>query len=112
MSNSKSGLFIKELVIGWGFLSGLWIYAGVDPEAVVIGAFANVLQELGSPYGWILWLLPIASTIGSAITAWVMGGSLGIISIVLAFLGGIFIGSFGIWLLIGGMILAFFAVRD
>lgn len=111
-SDSTAEVFIREFVIGLGFLSGLWIYAGIDPEAVIIGAFVTILQQMGSPYGWLLWLLPIISTLVSIVAAWAMGGPIGILTVALAFFGGIFIGSIGIWLLIAGVLIAPFAVRD
>lgn len=113
MSNTAAEAFVKELVIGWGFFNGLWVYAGIDPDRAILGAFLTIFQEMGSPFGWLLMLLPLISTAINLAIAWAMGGLIGIVAIILAFLGGMFITSpIGIWLLIIGVMLGFFAVRD
>ena len=51
-------------------------------------------------------------TIGSIVGAYLVGKWLGLLAVFLAFLGGIFIGSLGIGLLIGGVILGLFAPQS
>lgn len=100
---------MQEFVIGLGFLSGLWIYAGVDPTAEILKSFSAIVPRMSG----FLWLIAAVSTIGSIAGAYSMGGRLGLLAVFLAFLGGIFIGSsLGIWLLIGGVILGLFAPQS
>ena len=58
------------------------------------------------------WLIVVVSTIGSIVGAYLVGKWLGLLAVFLAFLGGIFIGSWGIWPLIGGVILGLFAPQS
>ena len=102
MSKRNTGeVFIQEFVIGLGFLSGLWIYAGIDPTAEIVKSLSLIVPEMSG----LLWFLVVASTIISIWGAYSMGGKLGLLTVFLAFLGGIFIGSWGILLLVVGMIL-------
>ena len=104
--------FVQEFVLGFGFLSGLWIYAGINPETEIIKAFASIIQEL-SPnptYSFLFWLIPIIGTLGSLAGSYFLGSWLGLIAVFFALIGGIFIGStFGIICLVIGIILGFIA---
>jgi len=103
MSRRNTGeIFVQEFVIGLGFLSGLWIYAGVDPTAEIVKSLSAVVPE----WSWLLWLLVVVGTIGSIVAAYKVGGVFGLITVLLAFLGGILISSsVGIFLLIIAVIL-------
>ena len=102
MSKENIGeVFVQESVIGLGFLSGFWIYAGVDPTAEIVKSLSIIVPEMSG----FLWLLVVVATIISIAGAYSMGGRLGLLAVFLAFLGGIFIGSWGILLLVVGMIL-------
>jgi hypothetical protein len=102
MSKRNRGeVFVQEFVIGLGFLSGLWIYAGVDPTAEIVKSLSMVVPE----WSGLLWLLVVVGTIGSIAGAYRMGGKLGLLAVFLAFLGGILVASVGILLLVIGMIL-------
>lgn len=35
----------KELIIGFGFLEGLWIYAGLNPMSEIAKAFSSIAQK-------------------------------------------------------------------
>lgn len=104
--------FVQEFVMGFGFLSGLWIYAGVNPETEIIRAFATAIQEL-SPnpmYSFVFWIIPIVGTVISLSGSYLLGGGIGLIAVFLAFIGGIFIGStFGIICLVTGIIIGLIA---
>ena len=81
---------VKELVVGFGFLEGIWIAAGVNPEGEVINAFIQSLQSLEAPasYIFIMKILPIISLIATLIWIYKLVGKLGFIAIAFAFLGG------------------------
>lgn len=89
-------IFVNEFVLGFGFLSGLWVYAGIDPEDAIINAFAQLAPNMG----FFFWLVPIVGLLVSVLVTYSMGGKIGLISVGLAFIGGIFIGSFGLWLVL------------
>lgn len=42
---NKREIFVQEFVIGLGFFSGLWIYAGVDPTAEIVKSLSMVVPE-------------------------------------------------------------------
>jgi len=104
--------FVQEFVLGFGFLSGLWIYAGVNPETEIIKAFSTIIQELSpSPmYSFLFWLIPIIGTLVSLGVSYFLGGWIGLVAVFFALIGGIFISStFGIICLMIGIILGFIA---
>lgn len=102
MSKRNTGeFFVQEFVIGLGFFSGLWIYAGVDPTAEIVKSLSLIVPEMSG----LLWFLVVAFTIISIWGAYSMGGKLGLLAVFLAFLGGILVASVGILLLVIGMIL-------
>jgi hypothetical protein len=105
---STREVFIQEFVIGLGFLSGLWIYAGVDPTAEIVKALSIIVPEMSG----LLWLLVTVDTIISIAGAYYAGRWLGLLAVVLAFLGGLLIGSVGILLLLGGIILGRYAPQS
>jgi hypothetical protein len=106
MSKRNRGeVFVQEFVIGLGFLSGLWIYAGVDPTAEIVKALSTIVPEMSG----LLWLLVGVDTIISIVGAYYAGRWFGLLAVVLAFMGGLLIGSVGILLLLGGIILGRYA---
>jgi len=109
----KTEYFIKEFVIGLGFLSGLWIKIGINPEEEAIKQLANAIKTIyPNAFDPIQFLsLSTLFTILSIIVAYSLGGWLGLLAIGLAFIGGAIFGSpFSIILLIVAVILGFFAI--
>ena len=39
MAKNKKESTVKDLIIGFGFFEGLWIYAGTDPEETIFTTF-------------------------------------------------------------------------
>lgn len=113
MTGNKIGLsFVQEFVLGFGFLSGLWIHVGVNPESEILRAFAQVVEELAPSSGFslIFWLVPIIGLVASVTGSYFIGGWFGLVAVSLAFLGGVFIDStFGVILLVVGVLLGFAA---
>lgn len=106
MNKGSAGkVFVQEFVIGFGFLGGLWIYAGVNPDTEILKAFSVIVPEMSGFFWWI----GVMITIGSIVGAYFIGKWLGLLAVFLAFLGGIFLNHLGIWPLVGGIILGFFA---
>jgi len=90
MTVSKT--FVQEFVVGFGFLSGVWINIGINPETEILRAFADVINTLqpDNQIGFIFWLLPIIFIIGSLVATYVIARVPGLIAVGLAFLGGLF----------------------
>jgi len=106
-------IFIREFVIGLGFLSGLWISIGINPESEIIKAFAQVLKELGSNLGFLFYIIPIIVFIGSIFVAYQQGGKLGLFAIGAGFLGGLLIvpaSILGVIFVIVGFVLGLIAI--
>lgn len=81
--------FVKTLIIGFGAIEGFWINAGVNPTKEIINALTNISSEYMS-FGWAyfaLALIPIAQII----SVYILGGLVGLLALLLAFLGGVFI---------------------
>lgn len=96
--------FVQEFVIGFGFLSGLWIHVGINPETEIIKAFSSITPSLA------FWIIPVITTLGSLVGSYFLGGWLGLIAVGLAFIGGIFFSSnLGVICLILGVLIGFAA---
>ena len=98
--------FVRGFVLVFGFLNGLWVYAGVNPESEILKAFTDLVPEMSS---LLFWLVTIILTVGTIVAAYKIGKWPGIIAILAAFLGGLFIGSWGIWSLLIGVIIGWYA---
>ena len=111
-SKSIGESFVNEFVLSFGFLSGLWIHIGINPESEVMKILSTLIQQI-SPnptYSFLFWLIPILSTLIALAGAYAFGDWWGVIAVALAFLGGIYINlNLGIILLILGIILGFAA---
>ena len=93
---------LQELIICCGFLGGLWIYAGVNPETEILKAFTDLVPGVSSV---LFWAGSIVLTVAPVWSTWRIGGVCGLVALLLAFLGGIFIESIGIWLLIIALVI-------
>jgi hypothetical protein len=113
---------LRLLIVTVGFLPGLWLYIGVDPEAqisyVIIGEIAKSISSMGpypdmSAFGQFVYTV---IGIGSAILSWIfvyeVGGFWGVLAVLAAFIGGLCVTSFGIWLFIAALLVAPFLPVD
>jgi len=101
----------KELILGFGFLEGLWIYAGVNPTTEIANAFSELAPE-GMFSGWFPLALFFLTLIQIGLV-YTYGGVIGLLALVLAYLGGIFIGtgSLGIILVVMAFFLGFYSFK-
>ena len=86
---SDLGLSLRELIISFGFLEGIWIAVGVDPKDEVITFFADVI---GSSDPWLNFIFKILPSVLLLLTAYIvyrMGGMVGITATFLAFIAGL-----------------------
>lgn len=116
---------IRQLIISVGFLPGLWLYLGVDPEAEVDYAVINVIAEFISSIASVSQSeISLAARISyeitgyiTAIFSWIfvylVSGGWGVLATIIAFTGGLFVNSFGIWLFAGAFVIApFLPVKE
>jgi hypothetical protein len=89
----KSRTYIWQFVIGLGFLSGLWTAIGIDPQAVIVGVLGNLVDTLYSDPAIrsLFLILPTILLFLSILGAYTRGRLLGLISVILAYLAGLFI---------------------
>lgn len=82
-------MVIMVFLVGLAFMSGLWIAIGVNPEGEITNAFAEAVNSIIPGSEIIMWLIPIIALIISIFGAHYMGGSLGLLSVGIALIGGI-----------------------
>lgn len=89
----KSRTYIWQFVIGLGFLSGLWTAIGIDPQAVIVGVLGNLVDSVYSDPAIrsLFLILPTILLFLSILGAYTRGRLLGLISVILAYLAGLFI---------------------
>ena len=87
----KSDLFIRESVIGLGFLSGLWTAIGINPQTVLLTLAERSADEvLHDPsVRFFFVVLPTILLLLSLITAYKRGRIAGLVSVFFAYAGGL-----------------------
>lgn len=99
----KSGLFIRQFVIGLGFLSGIFTAIGIDPQEEIIrvlgGAVGSVYPDPQVSY--LFFILPTVFLIISLVAAYMKEKLLGLVSVLVAYVSGVLImGSTGLSLIL------------
>lgn len=110
----KGELFVREFVMGFGWVSGLFWRVGVDPETLILNALRDVYMRLtpDAGFGWLFWLVPILISITSWIGAFFLGGALGLTAVILALAAGFLYDTLIGWVLMFvAIILGGFAIR-
>jgi predicted branched-subunit amino acid permease len=89
----RSWAYIWQFVIGLGLLSGVWTAIGIDPEAVILNVLGNIVGDVYSDPGVrsLLLILPTILLVISIIGAYRRGRVLGLISVIVAYISGLFI---------------------
>jgi hypothetical protein len=89
----KSRTYILQFVIGLGFLSGLWTAIGIDPQTVIVSVLGNIVDTVYSDPAIrsLFLLLPTILLLLSILGAYRRGRLPGLISVILAYFGGLFI---------------------
>ena len=108
--------FIWQFVIGLGFLSGLWMAIGIDPEEVLITTLDSAVTTISpDPTLRALFLiLPTLILIFSILGAYRNGKVPGLISVLVAYVAGLVILSSaiaGLALLGVAVVLAYYSTR-
>jgi hypothetical protein len=89
----KSGLFIRQFVIGLGFLSGIFTAIGIDPQVILLRIIGNAVGSVypGPQVSYMFFILPTVLLLISLIAAFMKGKVLGLVSVVVAYCSGVLI---------------------
>jgi hypothetical protein len=89
----KSRTYIWQFVIGLGFLSGLWTAIGIDPQEMILNILGNAADSVYSDptVRFLFLIIPTILFIISIIGAYTKGKVLGLISVIVAYVAGVFI---------------------
>lgn len=89
----KSRTYIWQFVIGLGFLSGLWTAIGINPQEMIISVIGKAAESvyIDPVVRFLLLLIPTILLIFSILGAYTRGKILGLISVILAYIAGLFI---------------------
>jgi len=89
----RSRTYIWQFVIGLGLLSGIWTAIGIDPESVILNVLGDMVGRMYSDPGVrsLLLIIPTILLVISIIGAYRQGKVLGLISVVVAYIAGLFI---------------------
>jgi hypothetical protein len=107
----KSDRFVQEFVLIFGFLGGLFTWAGVDPEEAIIRAILEAaIPNNGVLVSLVIVLFVVISTFTAVLEILKMAGQWGLFVVGMAWISGLIISisslSFlGVLLLIGALIL-------
>lgn len=112
----RTGVFLKEFVILFGFLNGLWLALGVNPGARLLGVLEGIVENLfsGAPVRFLFTLAPLVFL---GIMLWLIvrkGGWLGFVAVALGFFAGLYVlvePEISFFLLLGALALGFLATR-
>jgi hypothetical protein len=103
MAKNVGEYFVQEFVIGLGLLGDI----GVDPEGEILKVLNQAIKAINPSvdFTWMIIIFSILIMIGAIIGAFVMGGWVGIVAVVFAFVGGILINhQFGVWMIVIGIL--------
>jgi uncharacterized membrane protein HdeD (DUF308 family) len=114
---TKEEFFYKEFILGIGFLSGLWISIGINPEAVLFDTLLNTMETLNSDSSFpaFFYIIPTLGTITSIALAYQEGKIMGLMGIIVGFLAGLILLThpmFGIILVVSAAFIGRLAVND
>jgi hypothetical protein len=89
----KSRTYIWQFVIGLGFFSGLWTAIGIDPQAVIVDFLGDVVDTFYSDPAIrsLFLILPTILLLISILGAYKKGRIPGLISVIIAYIAGLFI---------------------
>lgn len=89
----KSRRYIWQVVIGFGFLSGLWTAIGIDPQAILLSVVEQAADTLypDPTLRYLFLILPTLLLIASIIGAYKAGKIVGLVSVLVAYVSGLII---------------------
>ncbi len=87
----RNSRYIWQYTIGLGFLSGIWIAIGIDPQEVILNLVGTVTHAVIADPGLarIFIILPLVLLLASVWQAYRKGKMLGLASVLIAYLAGL-----------------------
>lgn len=87
----RTGVFLKEFVILFGFLNGLWLAIGVNPGAELLVVLRGIVEGLftGAPVRFLFTFLPLVLLGTMLYLIHRRGGWLGFVAVGFGFLAGL-----------------------
>lgn len=88
----RTGRFLKEFVVLFGFLNGVWIAVGVNPGQEFLGIVRGIVESLAGGNGVVDFLftaIPLLLLVGALVAIARRGGWLGFAAVALGFLSGL-----------------------
>lgn len=84
-------MFLKEFVILFGFLNGVWLAVGVNPGAELLGVLQGIAERLvsGRLVAFLFTAIPIALTVGVLYLILRKGGWVGFLAVLCGFFAGL-----------------------
>lgn len=112
----RTQVFLKESVILFGFLNGLFLALGVNPGAELLEVLRGIVERLasGQAVALVFTLLPLALVALMLFLIYKRGGWLGFVAVGAAFVAGLWLlsaPSASFFLLVGALALGVVATR-
>jgi hypothetical protein len=87
----RSKTFLWQVVVGFGFLSGVWTAVGIDPEEVVLNLLGTAITAVypNAALRTLFIILPTILLLLSISNAWKKGKVLGLASVIIAYAAGL-----------------------
>lgn len=87
----RTSVFLKEFVVLFGYLNGVFVAVGVNPAATLLGTLQNLLIALVGADGLLAFAFALLPTILLVLMLYLIlrkGGWLGLLAVLAAFVGG------------------------
>ncbi|MCK5723467.1 MAG: hypothetical protein KAI84_13100 [Gammaproteobacteria bacterium] len=94
MNNDQNAeIFFKKLIVGFGFLNGIWIAIGINPEAEFFKTLKEVIDTINpeNQFSILFIILPLIVLIATLILIKAIGGWLGFAAVGSGFIGGLLV---------------------
>lgn len=117
MGRRRTQTFLKEFVILFGFLNGLFLSLGVNPAQTLLGVLMNIVDSLTGGNGAVLLALTLAPLVLLVLMLYLIhkrAGWLGFVAVGLAFVSGLWlvaVPTAAFFLLVGAIALGYVATR-
>ena len=102
---TASEVFLKEFVLTFGFLGGLFAWAGVDPDEMILRSLLAVIYP-NNPFmvSLLIIVFVIITTAIGILGTYAMAGKLGLIVVGVAWISGFIIPMGGTATVVGGLL--------
>lgn len=116
MGRRRAQVFVKEGVVLFGFLNGVFLSLGVNPGAELLGVVAGFAQRVasGSAVSFLVAVLPLVLLAAMLVVIFRRGGWMGLLAVSLAFLAGVVLladAALSLLLLLAALALGYVAAR-